>query len=137
MLIAEGETNKVIVPYTRTTSRSKWTKTYKRYLASKDLVFWKTKRYLRQYTGHYGIAVVVGINLAKSTGELPKNAGDADNFAKAVADALQNRVVPDDTMMVFTTGEKVVAPDNEFTKWWVFKAEPRTVEQAACTPRIW
>jgi Holliday junction resolvase RusA-like endonuclease len=122
-----GRINRKIVPHVRV-GRERWTKRAKRYRADQD---WIEKHVrgvfdraeIEQCPAPYRVIVDAYFAPAKSTGKIPKTAGDIDNVAKAILDALQRAgCTPDDCHLEHLVASKKVA-DSDFVDWCVYWAE--------------
>lgn len=115
--VVHGHLPRKIVPYVRV-GRERWTTRAKRYRADQDAIEAHVRERFRaagykQSGAPYALDVYATFKPAKSTGEIPRNAGDIDNIAKAVSDALQRSgCTPDDCHLEYLSAHKRLGQEN-------------------------
>ena len=120
-----------VVPYVRV-GRERWTQRAKRYFADQDRMVALLERAARGQgflapTGAWRLGVTVTLAPAKSTGKMPKTAGDLDNIVKAISDAAQKSgVVPDDCHLASISARKQLGESDsvKFTLWYYEDEQP-------------
>ena len=120
-----------VVPYVRV-GRERWTQRAKRYFADQDRMVALLERAAKGQgfvapTGPWRLGVTVTLAPAKSTGKMPKTAGDLDNVVKAISDAAQKAgIVPDDCHLVsIVAGKQLGERDSvKFTIWYYEDEQP-------------
>jgi len=124
MRAVSGRISRKIVPHVRV-GRERWTPRAKRYRADQDAieehvrgVFDRAE--VAQCPAPYRVIVDAYFAPAKSTGKIPKTAGDIDNVAKAILDALQRSgCTPDDCHLESLVARKALA-DSDYVDWLVY-----------------
>lgn len=124
MRAVSGRISRKIVPHVRV-GRERWTPRAKRYRADQDAI----EEHVRgvfdraevgQCPAPYRVIVDAYFAPAKSTGKIPKTAGDIDNVAKAILDALQRAgCTPDDCHLESLVARKALA-ESDYVDWLVY-----------------